>query len=434
MWPISDTAGEIVGFGARKLRDDDNGPKYLNTPETPIYKKSQVLYGIDLAKKDIAKASRAVVVEGYTDVMACHLAGVTTAIATCGTAFGNDHIKILRRLLMDNGSARVIFTFDGDSAGQKAALRAFEDDQKFAAETYIAIAPDGMDPCDLRLAKGDDSVRDLVEPRTPLFEFALRQIVGRYDLETPAGRAAALDEAAAVVAKIKTSSVQREVAVQLAGFVGILDQEFVVHRVAQLARWARDKGGDNAERGARRGGPQAPRGAAPQQTAPASPDRRSTSAAPPTAPNASCSSSPSRSPPWSPRPSTRTAWTSSPPRPTPPCAAASRRRAAPNRASPTTANIWSPSWTPPPTTPSAASSPSSPSRSSSARPSTRRTPAMQLVHVRLRAVDRRIDDVQGSLARLGSHVAPQDLAAAQSEVWVLQQYAQSLRAHGAAAL
>lgn len=253
MWPISDTSGDIVGFGARKLRDDDNGPKYLNTPETPIYKKSQVLYGIDLAKKDIAKSSRAVVVEGYTDVMACHLAGVTTAIATCGTAFGGDHIKILRRLLMDNGSARVIFTFDGDAAGQKAALRAFEDDQKFAAETYIAIAPDNMDPCDLRLAKGDEAVRDLVEPRTPLFEFALRQIVARYDLETPAGRAAALDEAAQVVAKIKTGSVQREVAVQLAGFVGILDQEYVVHRVNQLAQWARGRG-DRGPAPATRGG------------------------------------------------------------------------------------------------------------------------------------------------------------------------------------
>ncbi|MGW6304073.1 DNA primase, partial [Streptomyces niveus] len=187
MWPIRDISGEVVGFGARKLRDDDNGPKYLNTPDTAIYKKSQVLYGVDLAKKDIAKASRAVVVEGYTDVMACHLAGITTAIATCGTAFGTDHIKILRRLLMDNGSARVIFTFDGDAAGQKAALRAFEDDQKFAAETYIAIAPDGMDPCELRLNKGDAAVQDLVEPRTPLFEFAIRQIVSRYDLETPAG-------------------------------------------------------------------------------------------------------------------------------------------------------------------------------------------------------------------------------------------------------
>ncbi|MGW2420287.1 DNA primase [Streptomyces sp. NPDC001709] len=236
MWPIRDIGGEVVGFGARKLYEADNGPKYLNTPETAIYKKSQVLYGIDLAKQNIAKTSRAVVVEGYTDVMACHLAGVTTAIATCGTAFGGDHIKILRRLLMDNGSARVIFTFDGDAAGQKAALRAFEDDQKFAAETYIAIAPDGMDPCELRLAKGDESVADLTEPRTPLFEFALRQIVSRYDLDTPGGRAAALDEAAPVVAKIKDRSVRREVAVQLAGLVGILDQEFVVDRVGYLVR------------------------------------------------------------------------------------------------------------------------------------------------------------------------------------------------------
>ncbi|WP_327356192.1 DNA primase [Streptomyces sp. NBC_01304] len=243
MWPIRDISGDVVGFGARKLRDDDNGPKYLNTPETAIYKKSQVLYGVDLAKKEIAKTSRAVVVEGYTDVMACHLAGVTTAIATCGTAFGSDHIKILRRLLMDNGSARVIFTFDGDAAGQKAALRAFEDDQKFAAETYIAVAPEGMDPCDLRLAKGDEAVADLVQPRTPLFEFALRQIVARYDLETPAGRAGALDEAAPIVARIKNTGAQHEVAVQLAGMLGILDTQFVVKRVAQLARWARDRGG-----------------------------------------------------------------------------------------------------------------------------------------------------------------------------------------------
>ncbi|MFJ8080996.1 DNA primase [Streptomyces sp. NPDC096205] len=243
MWPIRDIGGDVVGFGARKLYEADNGPKYLNTPDTAIYKKSQVLYGIDLAKQHIAKSSRAVVVEGYTDVMACHLAGVTTAIATCGTAFGGEHIRILRRLLMDNGSARVIFTFDGDAAGQKAALRAFEDDQKFAAETYIAIAPDGMDPCELRLAKGDDAVADLAEPRTPLFEFALRQIVGRYDLNTPAGRAAALDEAAPIVARIKNSGAQHEVAVQLAGMLGILDTQFVVKRVAQLARWARDRGG-----------------------------------------------------------------------------------------------------------------------------------------------------------------------------------------------
>ncbi|MFH9762874.1 DNA primase [Streptomyces anulatus] len=436
MWPISDTAGEIVGFGARKLRDDDNGPKYLNTPETPIYKKSQVLYGIDLAKKDIAKASRAVVVEGYTDVMACHLAGVTTAIATCGTAFGNDHIKILRRLLMDNGSARVIFTFDGDSAGQKAALRAFEDDQKFAAETYIAIAPDGMDPCDLRLAKGDDSVRDLVEPRTPLFEFALRQIVGRYDLETPAGRAAALDEAAAVVAKIKTSSVQREVAVQLAGFVGILDQEFVVHRVAQLARWARDEGGDHAERGGRRGGAPGMRGGAPQQPAPApgfsgpalnlrSPAHRTERELLKLALQKPALVSPAfdaygvdefTAPPYA---AVRQCIAE---------AGGAEQGLADNREYLVAVMDAAPDNTVRSLVTELAV------EVFIGKTIDETYAGMQLVHVRLRAVDRRINDVQGSLARLGSHVAPQDLAAAQNEVWVLQQYAQSLRAHGAAAL
>ncbi|MFJ1770545.1 DNA primase [[Kitasatospora] papulosa] len=431
MWPISDTSGDIVGFGARRLRDDDNGPKYLNTPETSIYKKSQVLYGIDLAKKDIAKASRAVVVEGYTDVMACHLAGVTTAIATCGTAFGNDHIKILRRLLMDNGSARVIFTFDGDVAGQKAALRAFEDDQKFAAETYIAIAPDNMDPCDLRLAKGDDAVRDLVEPRTPLFEFALRQIVGRYDLETPAGRAAALDEAAAVVAKIKTSSVQREVAVQLAGFVGILDQEFVVHRVNQLAQWARGRG----ERGPAPGKPS--RGGAPQHQIQA-----------PTAPPGPALNL--RSPAHR---TERELLKLALQKPAlvspafdaygideftaPPYAAVRQCIAEAGGAEMGVAEtrdylVQVLDATPDDTVRKLVTELAVEVFHGKSIDET--YAGEHLVKVRLRAVDRRIDDVQSSLARLGSNVAPDHLAAAQNEVWVLQQYAQSLRSHGAAAL
>jgi DNA primase len=431
MWPISDTSGETVGFGARKLRDDDNGPKYLNTPETSIYKKSQVLYGIDLAKKDIARTSRAVVVEGYTDVMACHLAGVTTAIATCGTAFGNDHIKILRRLLMDNGSARVIFTFDGDAAGQKAALRAFEDDQKFAAETYIAIAPDNMDPCDLRLAKGDEAVRDLVEPRTPLFEFALRQIVGRYDLETPAGRAAALDEAAPVVARIKNSSSQHEVAVQLAGLLGILDTQFVVKRVGQIARWARSHG----ERGPGQGGPS--RAGRPQQQVRA-----------PTAPSGPALNL--RSPAHR---TERELLKLALQKPAlvspafdaygideftaPPYAAVRRCIAEAGGAEQGLAetrdylvNVLD-------------AAPDDTVRNLvtelavevfHGKTIDETYAGMQLVQVRLRAVDRRIGEVQGSLTRLGSNVAPDHLAAAQNEVWVLQQYAQSLRSHGADAL
>ncbi|MER6440460.1 MULTISPECIES: DNA primase [unclassified Streptomyces] len=431
MWPIRDIGGEVVGFGARKLYEADNGPKYLNTPDTAIYRKSQVLYGIDLAKKEIAKTSRAVVVEGYTDVMACHLAGITTAIATCGTAFGGDHIKILRRLLMDNGSARVIFTFDGDSAGQKAALRAFEDDQKFAAETYIAVAPDGMDPCELRLAKGDEAVADLVEPRTPLFEFALRHIVARYDLETPAGRAAALDEAAPVVARIKNSGAQHEVAVQLAGMLGILDTQFVVKRVAQLARWARDRGGR---------GPagQTPAGQRPQQEYAAVQTPRGGPAL-----NL-------RNPVFA---TERELLKLALQRPelvspafdaygideftAPPYAAVRQaimeaggaeygtqdpqeylvlvREAAPDntvRAMVTELAV-----------------------EAIMRKTVDETYAGdQLVMVRRRAVERRVVDVQGALARASAHGDPAQLAAVQNELWVLQQYGQALRERGAEAL
>ena len=178
LWPIRDASGDVIGFGARRIFDDDRiEAKYLNTPETTIYKKSQVLYGIDLARREIARASQAVVVEGYTDVMACHLAGVGTAVATCGTSFGDDHARVLRRFLHDHEEFRgeVIFTFDGDAAGQKAALRAFGGDQNFVSQTYVAIEPDGLDPCDLRIQKGDAAVRELVARRVPLYRFVLVQ-------------------------------------------------------------------------------------------------------------------------------------------------------------------------------------------------------------------------------------------------------------------
>ncbi|MFJ5550494.1 DNA primase [Streptomyces sp. NPDC093225] len=427
MWPIRDISGEVVGFGARKLREDDNGPKYLNTPETAIYKKSQVLYGIDLAKKEIAKTSRAVVVEGYTDVMACHLAGVTTAIATCGTAFGGEHIKILRRLLMDNASAEVVFTFDGDAAGQKAALRAFEDDQKFAAETSIAITPGGMDPCELRLAEGDTAVSALVESRTPLFEFALRHIVQRHNLETPAGRAAALDEAAPVVANIKNIAIQHESAVQLAGMLGILDTQFVVKRVAQLARWARERGTKPQS---------APRNAqAAYENVPA--------------------------------PAVRT-----------PGPALNLRNPVhlterellklalqrPELVSPTFDAYGVDEFTAPPyaTVRQAISDAGGAAQGGDDYLAKVRDAApddtvralvtelaveairaktvddtyagIQLVQVRLRAVDRRIHEVQGSMARMGGQAPPDRIAAVEQELWVLQQYRQSLRNNGAAAL
>jgi DNA primase len=223
VWPIRELGGEVIGFGARKLYDDDEGPKYLNTPETPIYKKSHVLYGLDLAKRLISKEQQAVIVEGYTDVMAAHLAGVGTAVATCGTAFGADHIRVLRRLLMDDDRMRgqVVFTFDGDAAGQKAALRAFEEDQKFVSQTFVAVEPGGLDPCDLRLQKGDAAVRDLIESRVPLFEFAIKSALASYDLNTSEGRIAALDEATPIIRKIRDSALRPEYSRRLAGWLGM---------------------------------------------------------------------------------------------------------------------------------------------------------------------------------------------------------------------
>ncbi|MGW9167040.1 DNA primase [Agromyces sp. NPDC055658] len=221
VWPIRDVTGQTVGFGARRLLDDDKGPKYLNTPETAVYHKAQVLYGLDLAKREISRSQRVVVVEGYTDVMACHLAGVTTAIATCGTSFGVDHIKVLRRVLDDSGVGEVVFTFDGDEAGQKAAMRAFAEEQRFAAQTFVAVAPDGLDPCDLRLARGDAAVRALVESRTPMFDFVIRHTLARFDLETVEGRVGALRAAAPVVADIRDASIRPGYTRELARMLGM---------------------------------------------------------------------------------------------------------------------------------------------------------------------------------------------------------------------
>ena len=252
IWPIRDTTGATIGFGARKLYDDDPGPKYLNTPETTLYKKTQVLYGIDLAKKDIARNRQVVVVEGYTDVMAMHLAGITTAVATSGTAFGVDHIRVVRRVMGDTADAaaglmlaagarggEVIFTFDGDEAGQKAALRAFSEDQRFASQTFVAISPGGMDPCDLRLERGDGAVRDLVASREPLFEFAIHSVLRQLDLDTAEGRVQALRAVAPVVGRIRDRALRSEYARSLAGWLGM--EEHTVRQAVTRAQRAQSE-------------------------------------------------------------------------------------------------------------------------------------------------------------------------------------------------
>jgi DNA primase len=237
MWPIRDASSDVIGFGARRLFDDDRiEAKYLNTPETPIYKKSKVLYGVDLARREIAKGRQAVVVEGYTDVMACHLAGVQTAVATCGTAFGEDHARVLRQLLLDHDQFRgeVIFTFDGDEAGQRAALKAFAGDQAFAAQTYVAVEPDGLDPCDLRLEKGDAAVRELIGRRVPLYRFVLGNVLSKYDLDRADTRIDALRDAARLVISIRDRSKVDAFTRELAGHLG-MDEDQVRSEVYRAA-------------------------------------------------------------------------------------------------------------------------------------------------------------------------------------------------------
>ena len=223
IWPIRDTSNQVIGFGARKLFEDDQGPKYLNTSETPVYHKSAVLYGIDLAKKEISKSQKVVVVEGYTDVMACHLAGVTNAVATCGTAFGDEHIRILNRMLSANvdSPAEVIFTFDPDEAGQKAAMRAFADADKFHANSFIAVGPDGLDPSDLRVQKGDEAVQLMIESKKPIYEFAIKQKLKNFDLSSVEGRVGAARAAASVIATIRDSAMRSVYLREVANWVNL---------------------------------------------------------------------------------------------------------------------------------------------------------------------------------------------------------------------
>ena len=258
VWPIRDVTGDTVGFGARRLLDDDRiAAKYLNTSETPIYKKSMVLYGLDAAKKAIASERRAVIVEGYTDVMAAQLSGVEGAVATCGTEIGVDHIKILRRIMRDEtdgAPAKVIFTFDGDAAGQKAAMKAFGEDQRWASQSFVAVAPDGMDPCDLRLAKGDEAVKALVEDAVPMFEFAVRTTIKRFDLETAEGRVQAMQAVAPIINSIRDSSLRPEYMRTVAGMLGVEVEQVR----SEVQRAGRIKAREASEGGAARSGDRTP--------------------------------------------------------------------------------------------------------------------------------------------------------------------------------
>ena len=192
------------------------------------------------------------IVEGYTDVMAMHLAGIDTAIATCGTAFGAEHAKIVRRLIADDSlgavqlvgplkvkdqplSSRIVFTFDGDAAGQKAALHAFGLDSAFLSQTFVAVADDNLDPCDLRIERGNEAVRSLIARAKPLYDFVIDAAISRFDLTYTPGQVGAMKAVAPLVAQIRDRSLWDAYARKSAGRIGV-DLEVMRREVMNARR------------------------------------------------------------------------------------------------------------------------------------------------------------------------------------------------------
>ena len=193
LWPINSQMGYPIGFGARRLDPNDRLPaKFINTPETDLYKKSHVLFGLSDARKAISKAGRAIVVEGYTDVMAMHLSGVPIAVASCGTSFTADHLAILRRLVGEDGE--ITFALDDDAAGIKATMAVYDLAKNDVKRLTVMPPSDGKDPDEYRQAYGDTALASLVEKRTPLIGTVIQNTIKSLPLDSIEDRVVALDK------------------------------------------------------------------------------------------------------------------------------------------------------------------------------------------------------------------------------------------------
>lgn len=222
LWPIGDPAGRVVAFGGRRL--SGQGPKYVNSPDSVLYSKSGVLFNLHRARREAGQGI--VVVEGYTDVMAMHADGVLSAVAACGTAFGEGHVDLLRRTVPDvaggaAGTSRVVFVFDGDAAGRAAAGKVSALPPGFARRAYIAVPPGGADPCDVRVSEGDGSLRALVGGAAPAAEYALSAALDGVDVDTVEGRAAGLEAVIPVLAGIRDDMLRASYDRWVSGRLGV---------------------------------------------------------------------------------------------------------------------------------------------------------------------------------------------------------------------
>lgn len=224
-WEIRDFQGRIVGFGARKLFDTDNGPKYLNPPQTILYDKSRILYGLDGARKAMSKTRELYLVEGYTDVMTLRAVGINNVVAMSGTAFGEGHISLLRRVFDDvssikNNMGKLIFVFDGDFAGQKAAKRVFEMEGLPHERSYGVALKDG-DPDDIRKEHNDEYLKELLTHYIPFTEYALNAEMNNHDLGTPEGRMNYVEKSLAIISYISSKILQDEYKRKIAFKAGV---------------------------------------------------------------------------------------------------------------------------------------------------------------------------------------------------------------------
>ncbi len=235
MFPINDSRGECIAFGGRVIGQGE--PKYLNTGDTPIFHKSEVLYALDKAKARMASTGDAIVVEGYTDVIALHEVGFANVVATLGTSLTRQHI----RLLSHHAKKRIIYLFDGDEAGQRAADRALQFiDSSITPEAGVTrvdlcavTLPDNLDPAEFIAARGADAFAEVLDGAVPLIKFGIDRRLARYDLASPEGRSRATTDALSVLAPIKDSLLAKDYAVYIASKVHTREQD-VLDRLAGL--------------------------------------------------------------------------------------------------------------------------------------------------------------------------------------------------------
>ncbi len=231
-FPVHDLSGRAVGIGARILpgRREEDGPKYLNSPETPVYKKGEVLYNLHRAKGAVTKSGEAFVVEGYTDVIALVRAGVEQAVATCGTALGEGHFRLLSRF-----ARRMVLAFDSDEAGARAAERAFEFQERFPVQPVVLILPEGLDPADFVGRRGGEALRELAAEAKPLVEYMIRRSVSRQDLSTVEGQTTAVAQALPILEGLGEPVRQREYAHLLAELAGVSEASVLLTLERRMA-------------------------------------------------------------------------------------------------------------------------------------------------------------------------------------------------------